>query len=244
MTAALSRNPGIKTRIPEVSLVIPCLNEARNAALYEETFFKFLDEACFDSEVIFSDGGSSDGTIEIIKKITARRTGVRLIEAEKTASFSESIARAIPVCRGEYVVFLEADLSFSPGDISKLLAAAKAGHYDCVCGSPFLGAFEGLSLARKVLTRSANLLLRLRFGMTITSYTQIFKIFRTSVLKTLDFENKGFTLDAELVAKCLTRGFKVAEVPVIMKARDLDSSKLNAVAEIYSCLRLIIKGVH
>jgi glycosyltransferase involved in cell wall biosynthesis len=243
MTSPLRPEPGGENRMPEVSLVIPCLNEARNAALYEHTLFKTLDEAGFASEVIFSDGGSSDGTVEIISKIAARRAGVRLLEAEKTASFAESIVKAIPFCRGGYVVFLEADLSFSPGDISKLLSAAKTGDYDCVCGSPFLGTFEGFDFARRALTRSANLLLRLRFGRNFTSYTQIFKLFRTSALKTMDFENKGFTLDAEILAKCLARGFKVTEIPVTMKARNLDSSKLNVLAEIFSCLRLILKGV-
>jgi len=228
---------------PEVSLIIPCLNEAGNAALYEETLFKPLDAAGFESEVIFSDGGSTDGTAGLIGELAARRPGVRLLRTPEASSFAESLAKAIPACMGEYIVFLEADLSFSPADIPKLLAAAKAGAYDCVCGSPFLGRFEGISLARRILTRSANLLLRLRFGRAVTSYTQIFKLFRTSALKTLDFENKGFTLDAELLAKCLARGFKVAEVPVIMKARTLDSSKLNAAAEIFSCLRLVIRGV-
>lgn len=234
---------GSPVRTPEVSIVIPCLNEAGNAALYEGTLFKPLAAAGFESEVIFSDGGSTDGTAGLIGELAARRPGVRLLRPPKTSSFAESIARAIPACGGVYTVFLEADLSFSPGDIPRLLAAAKAGDYDCVCGSPFLGGFEGLSPARLVLTRSANLLLGLRFGRTVTSYTQIFKLFRTSALKTLDFENKGFTLDAELLAKCLARGFKVAEVPVTMKARTLDSSKLNAAAEILSCLRLVIRGV-
>lgn len=230
-------------RTPEVSLIIPCLNEAGNAELYEEKLFKPLDAAGFSSEVIFSDGGSTDGTAALLGEIAARRPRVRLLRPSRPASFAESIAMAIPACRGAYIVFLEADLSFSPGDIPKLLAAAKAGDYDCVCGSPFLGSFEGFGLGRQALTRSANLLLRLRFGRTVTAYTQIFKLFRASALKTLNFENRGFTLDAELLAKCLARGFKVAEVPVVMKARTLDSSKLNAAAEILSCLRLILKGV-
>lgn len=233
----------MKNRVPDVSIVIPCLNEAGNAALYEKTLFRHLDEASFESEVIFSDGGSSDGTAEIIGEIAGRRAGVRLLRPEKSSSFSESIASAIPACRGTYIVFLEADLSFSPADISKLLTAAKHEGCDCVCGSPFLGKFEGLGFFRNILTRSANLLLRLRFGRAITSYTQIFKLFRASALRTLDFESKGFTIDAELTAKCLARGFKVAEVPVTMKARTSGRSKLRALPETLNCLRLIIKGV-
>lgn len=228
---------------PEVSIIIPCLNEAGNAALYEAALFAPLDAADFTSEVIFSDGGSSDGTVGLLGALAARRPGVRLLEAASASSFADSIRRALPVCRGGYVVLLEADLSFAPADISKLLAAAKEGGCDCVCGSPFLGAFEGLGPVRTLLTRSANLLLRLRFGGRVTSYTQIFKLFRASALRALDFKNKGFTLDAELLAKCLARGYKVAEVPVTMKARTRGSSKLNAAAEIFSCLRLILRGV-
>lgn len=229
--------------IPEVSIVIPCLNEAGNAALYEKTLFEHLDSASFESEVIFSDGGSTDGTAGIIGGIAARRPGVRLLGTEKFSSFSESLARALPACRGKYIVFLEADLSFSPADIQKLLVAAKRGGCDCVCGSPFLGSFEGPDFFRNILTRSANLLLRVRFGRAVTSYTQIFKLFRASALRTLDFENKGFTIDAELTAKCLARGFKVAEVPVTMKARTSGRSKLRALPETLACLRLIVKGV-
>ncbi|MBI4352197.1 MAG: glycosyltransferase family 2 protein [Elusimicrobia bacterium] len=223
--------------------MIPCLNEAGNAALYEETLFKPLGKAGFESEVIFSDGGSTDGTIAILSALCGRRPEARLLGAAAPSAFAESLARALPVCRGGYVVFLEADLSFAPEDISKLLAAAKAGDYDCVCGSPFLGGFEGLGLLRRSLTYSANLLLRLRFGGEATSYTQIFKLFKASALRTLDFESRGFTLDAELLAKCLARGLKVAEIPVVMKARTRDSSKLNAAAEILGCLRLVVKGV-
>ena len=72
MTAPPARDRDAKNPMPEVSLIIPCLNEARNAALYEETLFKPLDEAGFESEVIFSDGGSSDGTAGIIAEIAAR----------------------------------------------------------------------------------------------------------------------------------------------------------------------------
>jgi len=233
----------MKEKLPEVSVVIPCLNEAPNAVSYGETLFEPLEKAGFESEIIFSDGGSSDGTAEIIERLSAARPGVRLLRSKSVSSFGESIGRAITACEGEYIVFLEADLSFSPRDISKLLAAAKKGDYDCVCGSPFLGGFEGLGFTRKALTYFANLLLRLRFGLSLTSYTQIFKLFRADALKSLDFESAGFSLDAELLAKGMARGFKIAEVPVIMNGRKLGRSKMNAASEIINCLKLVIKGV-
>jgi dolichol-phosphate mannosyltransferase len=228
---------------PEVSVVIPCLNEAGNVPLYEERLFRALDAAPFSSEVMFSDGCSTDGTPKLLRLAASRRPGVSVIAAEKATSFAGSIRSAVQRCRGEYTAFLEADLSFSPADIARLLAAAKAGSYDCVCGSPFLGRFEGLGFRRRFLTLSANTLLRLRFGRRITSYTQIFKLFRTRVLRSLDIEQEGFMADAELTAKCLARGFSVAEVPVTMRPRSAGSSKLRPAAEISACLRLMATGV-
>lgn len=233
----------METSAPEVSVVIPCLNEAANAAAYAETLFSPLERTGLAYEVIFSDGGSADGTCAALERVAADRHRVRILGGSAPASFAESLARAVKVCRGEYIVFLEADLSFSPLDIPRLLAAARAGSCDCVCGSPFLGSFEGLPPLRRLLTWSANTLLRLRFGRAVTSYTQIFKLYRAQVLRSLTFENRGFTLDAELTAKCLARGLKVAEVPVRMKARSKGRSKLGIVEETAACLRLMLRGV-
>lgn len=228
---------------PDVSIIIPCLDEAGNAIDYERTLLSPLEEEPFRAEIIFSDGGSADGTADILSSLAARRPGLSLLRAEKPASFAESIARALPSCRGRYICLLEADLSFSPADVGRLLAEARSGDCDCVCGSPFLGGFEGLGAFRMLLTRSANLLLRLRFGLAVTSYTQIFKLFRAEKLRSLGFESAGFSIDAELTAKCLERGFRISEVPVTMRARTRDISKLKPAAEIIGCLRLMLRGV-
>jgi glycosyltransferase involved in cell wall biosynthesis len=226
----------------EVSVIIPCLNEAANAACFETTLLEPLERSGFENEVIFSDGGSSDGTVEIIQKLCTKRPRMRLLTPEGRSSFGDSMERAVAASKGEYIVFLEADLSFSPADIVKLLTAAKSGGLDCVCGSPFLGNFEGIAFIRKTLTYCANLLLRMRFGRSITSYTQIFKLYRASTLKGLDFESAGFALDAELMAKHIALGLKIGEVPVIMRGRRLDRSKMSAASEIANYLTLIVKG--
>lgn len=228
---------------PEVSVVIPCLNEAANAASFRDALFSPLEKAGFTKEVIFSDGGSADGTPEAIERAAGSRPWVRVLRSQSRTSFAGSLAAALPHCRGRYAVFLEADLSFSPGDIRRLLDTAVSGGYDCVCGSPFLGSFEGLPPLRRLLTGGANMLLRARFGRSITSYTQIFKLYRTSALRELEFESEGFTIDAELLAKTLARGLKVTEIPVVMKARRQGSSKMDIAGEIFSCLKLVVKGV-
>lgn len=228
---------------PEVSIVIPCLNEAACAASYPAELFAPLEASGLSCELIFSDGGSTDGTPEAVEAAAAGRPWVSVLRPGGQRPFAASLAAALPRCRGEYVAFMEADLSFSPFDVPRLLAAARRLGCDCVCGSPFRGSFEGLPPARRLLTGAANLLLRLRFGRGVTSYTQIFKLYRAEALRALTFESSGFAIDAELLAKTLARGGRVAEIPVSMRARSAGGSKLALAAETLACLRLLLKGV-
>ena len=128
---------------PEVSVIIPCLDEAACAASYGETLLAPLGEALPSHEVIFSDGGSSDGTLEQLWRLAGSRQGVTALAGGRY-TFRASLERAVAAARGEYILFMEADLSFRPGDAALLLAEMKRSGADCVCGSPFLGEFSGL----------------------------------------------------------------------------------------------------
>lgn len=227
--------------IPEVSVIIPCLDEARNAAGYAATLLAPLSAALPSFELIFSDGGSSDGTVDLLWQLSGRYPGVTALAGGRY-TFRASLERAVAEARGKYILFMGADLSFDPADAAGLLAEIKRSGGDCVCGSPFLGSFRGLPLRRRLLTSAANTLMRLRFAARLTSYTQIFKIFRAEKLKTLRFETEGLALDAELVIKFLKKGWKVSEIPVTMTGRSGDGSKLSLVRETAGGLRLMLKG--
>ena len=225
---------------PEVSVIIPCLDEAACAASYGDALLAPLAEALPSHEVIFSDGGSADGTLDLLWRLAGSRPGVTALAGGRY-SFRASLERAVAAARGRYILFMEADLSFDPADARRLLEAAKSTGADCVCGSPFLGRFSNLPLPRRLLTWGANALLRLRFGRNVTSYTQIFKLYRADKLKALRFETEGFALDAELLIKVLRRGWKVTEVPVTMRARAAGVSKLAALRETSNCLKLLLR---
>lgn len=225
---------------PEVSVIIPCLNEAHNAKDYAATLLAPLAAALPSFELIFSDGGSSDGTVDLLWQLSGRYPGVTALAGGRY-TFRASLEKAVAEARGTYILFMEADLSFAPADAARLLAEIKSSGADCVCGSPFLGGFRGLPLHRRLLTTAANALLRLRFGIRLTSYTQIFKLYRADKLKTLSFVTEGFALDAELLIKFIRKGWKVSEIPVLMNGRRGGSSKLSIARETANYLRFLLK---
>jgi len=224
-----------------VTIIVPCLNEAHNAAGYAQTLLAPLAQALPSFEVIFSDGGSSDGTVDLLWQLSGSYPGVTALAGGRY-TFRASLERAVAEARGEFILFMEADLSFNPADAAALLAEIKNSGFDCVCGSPFLGAFENLPLHRRALTAAANTLLRLRFGRHLTSYTQIFKMYRAEKLKTLSFDTEGFALDAELLVKFLKKGWKVSEIPVTMRGRSGGASKMAIARETANYLRLMLRS--
>ena len=90
----ISYNVGVEQN-PEVSVIIPCLDEAGNAAAYAETLLGPLTAALPSFELIFSDGGSADGTVDLLWRLAGGYPGVTAL-AGATVSGPRSKGRSRP----------------------------------------------------------------------------------------------------------------------------------------------------
>ncbi|OGS48293.1 MAG: hypothetical protein A3J79_08195, partial [Elusimicrobia bacterium RIFOXYB2_FULL_62_6] len=94
---------------------------------------------------------------------------------------------------------------------------------------------------RLALTRAANLALRLAFDRRLTSYTPIFRLYRAESVKPLELRERGFSVDAELLAELALRGARIREIPVTMRVRTGGRSKMDFLAEAKNHLKLILR---
>src|SRR5436309_6828682 len=124
-----------ETRPVEVSVVIPCLNEANSLAYCVDKARKALQEAGLSGEVVVADNGSTDGSIELAEKL-----GARLIRVEQRG-YGAALRAGIAAARGPFIVMGDADDSYDFSDVPRFVEKWRQGN-DVVMGNRFLGEIK------------------------------------------------------------------------------------------------------
>lgn len=219
---------------PYLSIVIPCYNEKENLnrGILEEVE-KYLLKQKFTWEVIISDDGSTDDSRELVNKFIKNKKNFRLIENEhggKPSAVWGGIKNAI----GEFVLFTDLDQSTPLSEVEKLMTYLE--DYEVVIGSRGFGR-ENFSILRKTGSNVFRLFRQTLMLRDIKDTQCGFKAFRTDVAKEifplLQFFKqkvvaKGWkvtSFDVELLFLAEKKGYKVKEVEVVWKDRDIAKGK-------------------
>src|SRR5439155_22757981 len=118
---------------PELSIVMPCLNEARTLAGCIRKAQLFLKEHAITGEVVVADNGSTDGSVKIAENMNARVVTVR------TRGYGAALAAGIQAAEGKYVIMGDADESYDLSALFPFVEKLRAG-YDLVVGNRFKGS--------------------------------------------------------------------------------------------------------
>lgn len=114
---------------PEISIVIPVYNEAPNLPLLFERLTAVVDKMGRATEIVFTDDGSKDNSLEILKGFVAQRPDIiRVVEFDRNYGQHMAVMAGFETARGEIIVTLDADLQNPPEEIPKLVAEMDAGH--------------------------------------------------------------------------------------------------------------------
>jgi len=109
-------------RAPELSVVMPCLDEADTLALCIERARRALDEAGIDGEIVIADNGSLDGSVEI-----AHRLGARVVHVAERG-YGSALMGGIAAARGRFVLMGDADDSYDFLEIPRFVARLREGY--------------------------------------------------------------------------------------------------------------------
>ncbi len=204
-----------------ISIIIPLLNEEKSLPLLKNS----LDEALFpckdiDWEVIFVDDGSSDDSLNILKRLAEEDPQhVIVVSLRRNFGQTAAIAAGIDHSHGEVIVLMDADLQNDPSDIPLLVDKIEQG-YDVVSGwrkdrqDPFL--------TRTLPSRVANWLISVITGVYLHDYGCTLKAYRREVIT-------GFRLYGEMhrfiPAYASNVGARIIEVPVHHHPRKYGKTK-------------------
>lgn len=230
-----------------ISIIFPLFNERENVIHYNKDLFPIIDDIGKkfgeSFEFVFVDDGSRDDTVERLKETCAGRSDVKIIRHEKNRGMGNAIKSGLVSCSGDIVITMDADLTFRPADVAKLIEKFQETHADCISGSPYLekGLMEDVAPFRLLMSKSVNFLYRVLLGSRITCVSPIFRLYTHNILHEMHISSKNFEINAEIISKMIITGKVVVEVPVPLLKRKYGKSKINVVKEIKNYILLLYK---
>jgi len=185
------------------------------------------DDLISSLEVIVVDDGSSDGTREILERLSLEDPRITLLMNERNLGKGAALRRAIARSTGDISIIHDADLEYDPSDIPSLLVPFAKEGADAVFGSRYLSAPYRRALMHrhttinKVLTSASNWLT----DLSLTDVETCYKVVKTDLLKSIPLRSNDFRFEIELTFKLAKRRARIFEAPIRYLPRSREEGK-------------------
>jgi glycosyltransferase involved in cell wall biosynthesis len=196
----------------ELTIVMPCLNEAETLEKCIRKARSFLDRSGIAGEVVIGDNGSTDGSIEI-----ARRCGARVVDIP-IRGYGAALYGAIAVSNGKYCVMGDSDDSYDFSNLDLFVKELRAGA-DVVMGNRFLGGIEPGAMPwknRYVGNPILSGLGRFLFAAPAQDFHCGLRGFSREAFLRMDLRTTGMEFASEMVIKATLLKMKIVEVPTTL----------------------------
>lgn len=202
---------------PDVTLVVPGLNEAESLPLLAAQVKEALGTET-SYELIFIDDGSTDDTWKVIEELNAADSAVRGVRLRKNFGKAMALAAGFERARADIVVMMDADLQDDPADLPKMIEKVRGG-LDVVVGWK---VERHDPLNRRIFSRIFNGTVGYVTDVHLHDMNCGFKAYRQEVLQSIPIYGDLFRFIPVLAS---WQGFSVGEMPVNHRARQFGSSR-------------------
>ena len=216
---------------PQVSVVVPVFNEAAILRQSLESLIRFLEAAPFegDWEVIVVNDGSTDESGEIAREFAQNHDKVFVLHHRRNFGVGQALRYAFRFSRGYYVVTLDADLTYSPDHITRILESMDSTGARIVATSPYMkgGRTTAIPRFRRVLSVCANRFLSLASRGKLSTVTSMVRGYDGQFIRGIDLQSTGMEINAEIVYKALLLGIRIEEIPAHLDWSKFQSGSTN-----------------
>ena len=166
-----------------LSIIIPAFNEEESIKPLVNLIFKNLDKNLEDFEIILIDDGSNDKTWSEIVKISNKFENIVSIKLLENYGKSDALDAGFKVCKGNYVLTMDADLQDDPSEILPLYSMIIENKYDLVSGWK---KKRNDPLTKTIPSKFFNLVTRLFSGIKLNDFNCGIKIYRKEVINSIN----------------------------------------------------------
>jgi len=214
------------TPTPKISIVLPTFNEAGNIELLMDRTLQALGDYLGGVEVVVVDDNSPDGTWRLVAEKAKSDPRVRLIHRTNESGLTSAISRGIHEARGEWVGWMDCDMSMPPEDWPRL-AEALANGADLAVGSRYVpgGGDVAHSFTGRLFSRIINLWAGTILAWSIKDYTSGFILGRKVVFDKIDLRGDYGEYCIDLLFRAHQAGFIIRELAYLCVPREAGESK-------------------
>jgi glycosyltransferase involved in cell wall biosynthesis len=218
----------------EVSVVIPCLNEAESIKACVSAARDALDRGGYDGEVLVVDNASTDGSGQL-----AADAGARVVLQPKRG-YGNAYLAGLAAARGRYIVMLDADMTYDAGELPRFVQELEDGG-DIVLGDRMKSIQPGAMpwLHRHVGNPVLTGLLNSLFGTEVNDAHCGMRALRRDCLPRLDLRTTGMELASEMVIRAAKAGLDIRQFPIEYHPRQ-GESKLSTWSDGWRHLRFLL----
>jgi dolichyl-phosphate beta-glucosyltransferase len=217
---------------PALTVILPCYNEAQRLPGTLQALLAHLSAVPGEVEVLVVDDGSTDATVSVAEAVAAVDRRVRVLSYCPNRGKGFAVRTGMLAAQGELVVFTDADGSYQPSDLDRIVAALDRA--PVAIGSRAGGASG--PVARRAASRVFNLAIRGAVGLPFGDTQSGLKGFRRAAAQQIFSQARvdGFAFDVEVLWLARQLRLEVAEIGV--QAMERQGSKVQMAADALAML--------
>lgn len=191
---------------PFVSVLMPAYNEEENLVWVLPLLLNHLARLERPFEIVVVDDGSRDRTAEVVRELANRHPEVRLVQHERNRGPGSGILTGLRAARGEYAIFVPADLAIEPEDLVRMIESGPG--WDVVVG--VRSDRRDYTMGRKLVSHVNVFLIRLLFRLRLRQFNYL-HLYRRAIFDRIWPETNGVFLTAEVLVKARDAGMSIRE---------------------------------
>ncbi len=207
--------------VPELSVVIPCYNEAENLPLLLRRYQEVWPD--YPAELILVNNGSQDDSAQVLRKLLPHYSFAHQVEVDKNQGYGHGIWQGIARARGTSIAFSHADMQCDAADVFQAFERLRSSDAPSKC--LVKGRRKGRDLGSRFVTQAMSLIATTVLRRPLSDINAQPKVFPRSLLEHLTDPPIGFEFDLYVLYQAKRAGYRELQIPVVFAERAHGESK-------------------